>query len=298
MTGTRWNRRSRFQHRRAARLAAIAAPVPELDPQGLRSSAYGFFVWPPRALQPLDDFVDRKFAHSLRFVLPRITAPAARSRSTTNASASAIDPSSASDPAVVIMRSAVSMLSLMRTGMPCSGPRGPFALRSASSASAIVRASGLISMTGAQRRTTIDRSDRFASRYEIDELPRGITAVAHPLLQLLDRRLVEWKRRRRRLGAKSRRRYTKRPRRRGEWRQHDDCAEDHSRAGLLVMAGEPSTSPPHPRGAADASTQRGDRRFRATSARQAWRRRQARRRRRARQGHGRTTRRVRPSGAG
>jgi hypothetical protein len=27
--------------------------VPELDPQGLRSSAYGFFVNPPRPLHPL-----------------------------------------------------------------------------------------------------------------------------------------------------------------------------------------------------------------------------------------------------
>ena len=43
-------------------------------------------------------------------------------------------PASASDPAVVFMRSPVSMLSLMRTGMPCSGPRGPFDLRSWSSA--------------------------------------------------------------------------------------------------------------------------------------------------------------------
>ena len=39
----------------AAKLAAMAAPVPELEPQGLRSSAYGFAHWPPRALQPLDD---------------------------------------------------------------------------------------------------------------------------------------------------------------------------------------------------------------------------------------------------
>src|SRR5215472_12845245 len=66
----------------AARLAAIAAPVPELEPHGLRSSAYGFFVCPPRPLQPLVECVDRKLAHSLRFVLPRITTPAARRRST------------------------------------------------------------------------------------------------------------------------------------------------------------------------------------------------------------------------
>src|SRR5882762_1029320 len=62
----------------AARLAATATPDPELDPDGFRSSAYAFFVWPPRPLQPLDECVDRKFAHSLRFVLPRRTAPACR----------------------------------------------------------------------------------------------------------------------------------------------------------------------------------------------------------------------------
>src|SRR5215213_7685457 len=91
----------------ALRLAAIAAPEPELDPEGLRSSAYGFFVWPPRPLQPLVDFVDRKLAHSLRFVLPRMTAPAWRRRSARNASLGGLTPASASEPAVVIMRSAV-----------------------------------------------------------------------------------------------------------------------------------------------------------------------------------------------
>ncbi len=38
----------------AARLAAMAAALPELDPLALRSSAYGLRVRPPRALQPLD----------------------------------------------------------------------------------------------------------------------------------------------------------------------------------------------------------------------------------------------------
>src|SRR4051812_14380262 len=89
----------------ATRLAATATADPELDPDGLRSSAYGFLVWPPRALQPLDECVDRKFAHSLRFVLPRMTAPAARRRFTTNASLGILAPTSASEPAVVIMRS-------------------------------------------------------------------------------------------------------------------------------------------------------------------------------------------------
>src|SRR5437899_3745758 len=127
--------------------AAPAAPEPELDPDGLRSRAYGFFVWPPRPLHPLDEWVDRKFAHSLRFVFPSTIAPASRSRSTMNASLGAIDPFRASDPAVVIIRSAVAMLSLIRIGTPCRGPRAPLLARSASSRSAIARASGLISMT-------------------------------------------------------------------------------------------------------------------------------------------------------
>src|ERR1044071_4189065 len=98
----------------AQRFAATAAPEPELEPQGFRSSEYGFFVWPPRPLQPLDDLVERKLAHSLRFVFPRMTAPASRSFCATNASLSGFDPMRASEPAVVIIRSLVSMLSLIR----------------------------------------------------------------------------------------------------------------------------------------------------------------------------------------
>src|SRR5689334_21211208 len=70
----------------AQKLADAAAPEPELEPHGLRSSAYGLRVCLPRPLHPLTECVDRKFAHSLRFVLPSNTAPAARSRSATNAS--------------------------------------------------------------------------------------------------------------------------------------------------------------------------------------------------------------------
>ena len=63
------------------------------------------------------------------------------------ASLGGMDPFSASDPAVVVMRSAVAILSFSRIGMPCSGPRGPLLLRSASSRSAIVNASGFVSIT-------------------------------------------------------------------------------------------------------------------------------------------------------
>src|SRR6478752_4632978 len=79
----------------AARLAETAVPVPALEPQGLRSRAYGLRVCPPRALQPEVERVERKFAHSLRLVLPRITAPATRSRVTRNASLGGFAPASA-----------------------------------------------------------------------------------------------------------------------------------------------------------------------------------------------------------
>src|SRR3954468_6497557 len=37
----------------AQQFAAVAEPDPELEPDGVRSSAYGFRVCPPRPLQPL-----------------------------------------------------------------------------------------------------------------------------------------------------------------------------------------------------------------------------------------------------
>jgi hypothetical protein len=104
----------------AHKFADVAAPDPELDPHGFRSSAYGFRVNPPRPLHPLVEWLERIFAHSLGFVFPRITAPAARNRRATNESFSGFAPTSANEPAVVIIRSAVSMLSLIRMGIPRS----------------------------------------------------------------------------------------------------------------------------------------------------------------------------------
>src|SRR5438477_257060 len=98
----------------AHRFAAAAAPDPELDPDGDRSSAYGFRVCPPRALHPTVECLSRKFAHSARFVFPSTIAPAARSFAMMKASRGAGLPARASDPALVIMRSPVAMLSLMR----------------------------------------------------------------------------------------------------------------------------------------------------------------------------------------
>src|SRR5207248_9946991 len=62
--------------------AATAAPLPLELPHGLRSSAHGLCTCPPTALQPEIELFERMLAHSLRLVLPRITAPAALSRAT------------------------------------------------------------------------------------------------------------------------------------------------------------------------------------------------------------------------
>src|SRR5688572_30750862 len=60
------------------KFAATAAPEPEEEPHAERSNAYGLRVKPPREDHPLMDLLPRKFAHSLRFVFPKMTAPAFR----------------------------------------------------------------------------------------------------------------------------------------------------------------------------------------------------------------------------
>ena len=102
---------------------------------------------PPRPDQPLVEKKERKFAHSERLVLPRMTAPAARSLAATVESFSADLPASANDPAVVCILSPVSMLSLSSTGMPCSGPAIFPLARCASEFWASVSASGFSSIT-------------------------------------------------------------------------------------------------------------------------------------------------------
>src|SRR4029078_5668634 len=111
-----------------ARAAATPAPDPLDETHGLRSSTYGLVVWPPTPLQPDVERLPRKLAHSERFALPRITAPAERRRRTSFAARAGREPSSALDPAV-LPRSAVSRLSLRSTGTPSSRLRGPCAAR-------------------------------------------------------------------------------------------------------------------------------------------------------------------------
>src|SRR6185436_14323326 len=95
-------------------------------------------------LQPLDDGPERKLAHSDRFALPMMIAPAAFSFCAMNASAGAL-PASAQEPAVVGMP-VVLMLSLTMIGMPSSGRWSPLR-RALSAASASVWAVGLTVIT-------------------------------------------------------------------------------------------------------------------------------------------------------
>jgi hypothetical protein len=74
---------------RGASPAATAAPEPELEPQGERSSTWGLRTCPPTEDQPLTESLERKLAHWLRLVFPKMTAPWARRAATTGASSRA-----------------------------------------------------------------------------------------------------------------------------------------------------------------------------------------------------------------
>src|SRR4051812_4801728 len=60
-----------------ASAAAAAAPEPDDEPLGLRSASTAASTWPPTPEKPLGFVFVMKFAYSLRFSLPRITASAA-----------------------------------------------------------------------------------------------------------------------------------------------------------------------------------------------------------------------------
>src|SRR5919109_5219226 len=102
------------------------------------------FVWPPMPLQPLDDGAERKLAHSDRFALPMMIAPAAFSWAAMNASPGVL-PASAQDPAVVGMP-VVLTLSLTMIGIPSNGRSSPLR-RARSAARASARAVGLTVIT-------------------------------------------------------------------------------------------------------------------------------------------------------
>ena len=114
--------------------AATPAAEPLLEPPGENATPCGLAVSPPTALTP-GVFVTAP-ASSERLALARITAPASRSARTIGASADATLSASTMAPAVVRRGPAVSMLSLIVTGMPSSRPRVEPARRRSSDARA------------------------------------------------------------------------------------------------------------------------------------------------------------------
>lgn len=115
--------------------AATAAADPPLDPPGMHDRSHGLRVGGVSVPQ----------AYSCVRVLPIRIAPAARSRVATALSHSGKCAPAATVPAVVGML-AVSMLSLMATGTPCSLPSTRPSRTSRSHASACVRACSLRQM--------------------------------------------------------------------------------------------------------------------------------------------------------
>ena len=96
---------------------AIAAALPELEPQGLYFKLNGLLVWPLILVQPLVEGLPRKFAHSERFALPRIMNPDSLSFLTNGASFLCRLFLNAKEPAVLAMP-IESMLSFKRIGTP------------------------------------------------------------------------------------------------------------------------------------------------------------------------------------
>ena len=107
---------------------ARAAAEPLLEPPGVRDRFQGLRVGG-----------GSKLAYCVVTVLPMMTAPAERSRRTTVASWRATLSFQRREPAAV-GRSKTSMMSLMPSGMPCSGPRHWPRRSSCSRSSAAARA--------------------------------------------------------------------------------------------------------------------------------------------------------------
>ena len=173
------------------KFAERPTPEPELDPCGLRSSTYGIAAL-PAGTAPAADASEargrrptrscstcRGVSRPPRAACPRCTRP----RADSSAPARAIPPSSA-------VLSALPMFALSSTGIPCSGPRTLPALRSASSASAIVSASGFVSITarssGPRRLSRLDPRE-----IELGDAAGRVAARLHRALQLVDGDLVE-----------------------------------------------------------------------------------------------------------
>ncbi len=131
----------------SAMFAAIATPVPPLDPPGVRVRSYGFSTCPPRLLI---DMPPR--ANSCRFALARISAPALRIFATVGASRGRNGVLMLTLPAVVGM-STVSKLSFSTIGNAVERAR-----------STRVRRPLAVQLRGRFQRLRVDREDRAQAR--------------------------------------------------------------------------------------------------------------------------------------
>src|SRR3972149_6313945 len=118
--------------------AATAAPAPELEPPGVMSGCQGLRVAPKSGLS-----ARLLWPNSGVLVLPRITAPAALSRSTAIASSSGTKSAKMREPPVVTIPR-VKRTSLMDTGTPCTAPSGSPCMMAASAIFAPWRATSAV----------------------------------------------------------------------------------------------------------------------------------------------------------
>jgi hypothetical protein len=116
---------------------ATAAAEPLLEPPGVRDGSHGLLVGPGATA-----------ANSVVTVLPTITAPARRSAATLAESRPPRQPLNSGEPCSVGM-SAVSITSLMPTGMPSMGDSGSPARQRALAWSAAARAASILVVTKA-----------------------------------------------------------------------------------------------------------------------------------------------------
>ncbi len=147
--------------------AATAAAAPLDDPPGERDASCGFVVGPALPI-----------AYSVDTVVPRITAPAARSRATTGASRVGTRSSWIEVPQAQC-RFATSMISFTATGTPCNAPRRSLGVRSRARASASA-ASGATRSRKARTRGSDDamRARHADTRSSERSSPRPIAAAA------------------------------------------------------------------------------------------------------------------------
>jgi hypothetical protein len=114
--------------------ARTAHAAPPLDPPAERAGSIGLRVVPKTVLKVCDPA-----ANSGTLVLPMVTAPAARIRSTTRSSVSGTCSANSGEP-YVVRQPATSWVSLNANGRPCSGPSASPRAVASSAADAAARA--------------------------------------------------------------------------------------------------------------------------------------------------------------